>query len=151
MANEDKIGIYAIENLVTGRDYIGMTTTSFAQRWSEHKFSLQRGEHVNLALQDDWDLYGEASFEFYIVEIVQDVRMVADREAHWIELNSTYCTLDETYNISGMTMLRREKLISAYREAGASGQTFASVYAQYRGTKEIVFPAWQEGRRKRSA
>ena len=38
-----------------------------------------------------------------------------------------------------------------YRAAGADGETFAKVYAQHKGTKEIVFTAWQEGKAQRHA
>jgi hypothetical protein len=37
-------------------------------------------------------------------------------------------------------------LVELYRAAGAEGLTFANVYKLHKGTKEIVFPAWQEGR-----
>lgn len=37
-------------------------------------------------------------------------------------------------------------LVEVYRALGAEGVTFAKAYAQHKGTKEIVFTAWQEGR-----
>lgn len=37
-------------------------------------------------------------------------------------------------------------LVELYRALGAEGVTFAKAYAQHKGTKEIVFTAWQEGR-----
>lgn len=37
-------------------------------------------------------------------------------------------------------------LEALYEAAGAQGLTFAKVYAQHKGTKEIVFTAWQRGR-----
>jgi hypothetical protein len=40
-----------------------------------------------------------------------------------------------------------QALEGLYRAAGARGDTFNSTYAQYKGTKEIVFTAWQEGHR----
>jgi hypothetical protein len=40
-----------------------------------------------------------------------------------------------------------QALEALYWAAGARGDTFASTYAQHKGTKEIVFTAWQEGRR----
>ena len=39
-----------------------------------------------------------------------------------------------------------QALIALYRAAGAEGLTFANIYKVHKGTKEIVFPAWQEGR-----
>lgn len=37
-------------------------------------------------------------------------------------------------------------LVEVYRALGAEGLTFAKAYARHKGTKEIVFTAWQEGR-----
>lgn len=40
-------------------------------------------------------------------------------------------------------------LVEVYRALGAENVTFAKAYAQHKGTKEIVFTAWQEGRATR--
>lgn len=40
-------------------------------------------------------------------------------------------------------------LVEVYRALGAEGMTFAKAYAQHKGTKEIVFTAWQEGKAKK--
>jgi hypothetical protein len=39
-----------------------------------------------------------------------------------------------------------QALIALYRAAGADGITFTKAYAQHKGTKEIAFTAWQEGK-----
>ena len=47
----------------------------------------------------------------------------------------------------GDTDAYTQALIALYRAAGADGITFTKAYAQHKGTKEIVFTAWQEGRK----
>lgn len=145
--NNDKTGIYAIENLVTGRDYIGATTISFAERWRVHQKALRAGRHSNRLLQRDWDLYGEAAFEFYIVEVVNDRRDAMDREAHWLGLNAHYCTAEETYNVIGTKTLRvNVGLLQQYRQAGRDGRAFQPTYVKLRGSRNAAFAAWKEGK-----
>jgi hypothetical protein len=42
-------------------------------------------------------------------------------------------------------------LVALYQAAGADGIPFARAYATHKGTKEIAFTAWQDGRKSRSA
>lgn len=42
-------------------------------------------------------------------------------------------------------------LVEVYRALGAEGETFAKAYAQHKGTKEIAFTAWQEGRAQKGS
>jgi len=37
-------------------------------------------------------------------------------------------------------------LVALYRAAGIEGRPFSPLYAQLKGSKEMVFAAWQEGR-----
>lgn len=76
-------GIYAIVNKVTDRKYIGQTGR-FLYRWTKHKLLLHRGEHSNLELQRDWNLYGPDAFEFQILEIVGGMALVK-REREYIQ------------------------------------------------------------------
>lgn len=63
----DICGIYAIENLVNHKIYIGQSVHIY-QRWREHKCYLRNNNHRNLHLQKSWLLYGESNFEFRIIE-----------------------------------------------------------------------------------
>lgn len=81
----DKFGIYKIVNTTTNRIYIGGTTVSFSKRWKMHGGHLRNGIHVNTELQRDWDLLGEPSFLFEILEIVERRGDVCEREQYWID------------------------------------------------------------------
>lgn len=51
--------IYAIENTVTGKIYVGSTTIA-GRRFSGHDYQLRSGIHPNKELQADWEKYGGA-------------------------------------------------------------------------------------------
>lgn len=59
-------GIYAIQNSVNKRCYIGMSRY-IEKRFATHKLNLKKGKHVNQAMQSDWDVFGAHCFEFEIV------------------------------------------------------------------------------------
>jgi len=56
-------GIYAIENKINGKRYIG-SAVNIRRRFIEHKSPLRRGIHWNRYLQRAWDMHGEESFSF---------------------------------------------------------------------------------------
>jgi group I intron endonuclease len=88
-------GIYKIINAVDGKFYIG-SAADIDDRWSVHKSLLRNGKHANRHLQSSWKKYGEESFQFEVIEIVD--RDLIDRENFWIAM--TNCTNPEVgYNI----------------------------------------------------
>ena len=60
-------GVYKITNLVNGKVYYG-SSRNVGLRFSNHRSRLRRGNHHNIHLQRSWDMYGEPSFEFQVVE-----------------------------------------------------------------------------------
>ncbi len=78
-------GIYAIY-LEDGRCYVGSTAQSFKKRWAEHRQRLNRGSHPNIHLRRAWEKYGEASFQFCVLEAldISDDSVRISRENHWI-------------------------------------------------------------------
>ena len=62
-------GIYAIVNRENGDRYVGSSTT-LARRRQAHWSSLRGGYHPNIHLQRAWNKYGEAAFEFVVLEEV---------------------------------------------------------------------------------
>lgn len=89
-------GIYRITNKINGNTYIGKTGMNFGDRWDCHKSKLNNNKHDNPHLQKAWIKYGSDSFEFCIVETVDDVNLLNDLEVKYIK---QYRDIDKCYNI----------------------------------------------------
>lgn len=59
-------GIYAIENTVNGKRYIG-SATNLAARRAWHMNALRRGAHHSVLLQRSYDKHGESVFSFKVL------------------------------------------------------------------------------------
>lgn len=90
----NKSGIYRIDG-PKGRFYVG-SAKGLSRRWIEHKRDLRRGTHGNPRLQRAWSKYGEESFEFSVLEYVEDVTQLLAREQHWID---TLDAVKKGYNV----------------------------------------------------
>lgn len=82
-------GIYAIRNIITGKLYIG-SAVNIGDRLHKHRGRLRSNIHPNKHLQLAWNKYWEQSFEFIILEYVEDVNLLLHAEECWIEYHSTY-------------------------------------------------------------
>ena len=60
--------IYAIENTVNSRCYIG-STANYKSRWHTHRSRLRNGKHHSFILQRAWDKYGEGAFVFKLLVV----------------------------------------------------------------------------------
>ncbi|MFQ5857558.1 MAG: GIY-YIG nuclease family protein [Anaerolineae bacterium] len=76
-------GVYQIRCVPTGKIYIG-SAVDLEHRWEQHRRSLRRGDHHNIYLQSAWDKYGEANFEFSVLEFVDPADLLR-AEQEWID------------------------------------------------------------------
>ena len=95
LTNLNKIGIYCIINTTNGKRYVGSTASSFKQRFMQHIHKLRHGTHVNKHLQASFLKYGESSFKFEILEIVETSEGIRNLEKQYIEM---YNAVKEGYN-----------------------------------------------------
>lgn len=95
MFNEYKnlTGIYAIENTVNNKVYIGSASVCFRKRFKEHINSLKRSCHHSQHLQRSFDKYGFECFRFLVLEEV-DPKECIKREQIWLNI------IKPEYNIS---------------------------------------------------
>ena len=79
-------GVYAITCNKNNKVYIG-ESKCLSMRFHSHKSDLKlSNRHTNTALQKDWDLYGEQSFTFEILEITQNNKKhLVERERFYID------------------------------------------------------------------
>lgn len=76
------IGIYAIENKVTGECYVGQSR-NIPARFQQHISMLERGEHHSVKLQRAYDSRGIGDFTFKILELC-DPEQLDEKESEWI-------------------------------------------------------------------
>lgn len=89
-----KSGIYKILNKANGKFYIG-SAKNFYVRWHLHRSQLANNRHKNSHLQSAWSLYGEASFEFVVLE---ETSLLKEREQYWLDATKCYYR-DIGYNL----------------------------------------------------
>lgn len=82
-------GIYQIVNLVNGHRYIGSSNNIY-KRWKRHLWHLRRGEHHSVYLQRAYNLYPKESFEFSVIEEVDESKLFEREEYHINELKPEY-------------------------------------------------------------
>lgn len=81
--------IYLIETPANGKQYVGSAVDLMA-RWSTHISHLRGGVHSNVHLQRAWAKYGVDGFRFSVVEFVDDLAKLTEREQHWIDALDVY-------------------------------------------------------------
>jgi group I intron endonuclease len=83
-------GIYCIKNKINGKVYIG-SSKNIANRWMIHRWLLRKGNHHSPHLQKAWNIYGELSFEFVILETLPDDRdILIASEQTWLDKTKSY-------------------------------------------------------------
>lgn len=94
MADVDKVcAIYLLFNKVNGKRYIG-STINLAGRIRTHFSDLRLNKHGNPLLQEEYNIYGEKSFELVVLRYLDTDNDIRQLEQQWIE----WC--DPEYNIT---------------------------------------------------
>lgn len=76
-------GIYFIKNLITNDQYVGQAY-SIESRLARHIGDLKKGKHTNKILQEDFNKFGQNSFQYGVLEIVErDKQVMTEKEIYW--------------------------------------------------------------------
>lgn len=86
-------GIYAIENIINKKVYIGQSN-NILLRFSNHKYELNNNKHFNSHLQRAWYKYGKENFIFKIL-CECNPQELNEKEIYFIDL---YCSFEYGYN-----------------------------------------------------
>lgn len=62
-----QVWVYEIRHVETNHSYVGSTVT-LGDRWTNHRYELNRNTHHTPRLQNAWNKYGKDAFEFRILE-----------------------------------------------------------------------------------
>ncbi len=76
--------IYAIVNNVTRDMYVG-SAVAVSRRWRAHRNLLTKQCHYNTRLQRAYDKYGANTFDWEVVQFVDDKSKLIQQEQFWID------------------------------------------------------------------
>lgn len=123
----NKAYIYMLKNNKNNKCYIGQSTNN-KRKWT-HFNHLKHNKHHNYKLQDDYNEYGENVFSFEVLEELNDILKISDRENYWIE---KYNSIKNGYNIakggSGIVTLNARKNMSKSQKGKSSSKRTFSDY-----------------------
>jgi len=80
-----RAGVYAIRNQITGRALVA-GSTNVQGTLNRNRFELQRGQHRNARLAQDWVEHGETNFLFDVVDVVKPSEDPAFNAARELEM-----------------------------------------------------------------
>jgi group I intron endonuclease len=83
MKDKTIIGIYCIKNLTNRKIYVGKSI-NIKERIIIHFSMLRNVRHYNIFLQEDWIIFGESSFSYYILEECESENL-DERERFYIK------------------------------------------------------------------
>ena len=96
-SKDGKPAIYQIKNKINNKIYVGSCTGHY-RRKAQHWYKLRNNVHDNIHLQSSWNKYKETSFKFEVLEFVEDITSLVEKEQIWIDkLNA--CNNKIGYNI----------------------------------------------------
>ena len=89
-------GVYQIRNTNTDKIYVG-SAVNFSERRGKHKYYLKKGTHHSIHLQRSWEKHGIDAFRFEVLEIVENLDQLVEREQHYLDTLKPFD--DNGYNI----------------------------------------------------
>lgn len=138
-------GIYCIRNTVDGKLYIG-SSLNIKRRWNGHRSQLRRGVHHSTYLQRAWNLYGAEAFAFEIVELVDEVQLVARETFHLQQTRPAYNLAPVGGSKRGMkigpfTQEHRDKIGAAHRGKKLTPEQVDAMSKRLKG--RVITPEWR--------
>lgn len=137
-----KSGIYKILNKINGKFYIG-SAVNFKRRFARHQRLLNAKEHPNEHLQNAWNKYWNISFEFIVLQYVENKKDLIRYEQIWLDFTKCY-DREIGYNICKIannrtgilhSLLSKAKMSIAAKGRVKSAEWQAKITASITGKK----------------
>ncbi len=108
-------GVYMIQNNVNNKFYVG-STSNFVKRFILHRHLLRRNKHHSPHLQAAWNKYGEDSFTFMRLCVVENNELRLAIEQSYLDYLRPAYNVSPTA-VSSMGIKRSEETQAKMREA----------------------------------
>lgn len=103
-----KSGVYMIKNKKINKIYVG-SSKNLHTRIRDHQYKLYKNTHENMYLQKDWNEYGDEFFIVEIIEYVNELNELKNREQYWLDRLKSYHR-DKGYNINNFASTKGKTL-----------------------------------------
>ena len=97
-------GIYKIINIKNNKVYIG-SSENIDQRIKQHIRELKNNKHHSYKLQIDWNKFGEDNFISELLEEINNIELLRERELYWIKF---FNSINEGYNLTDNTSINKK-------------------------------------------
>lgn len=77
-------GIYCFTNIENNKIYVG-SARNLRKRLTHHLSNLRLNKHHSKHFQNAWNKYGEDSFEYKVIEFVDDISNLLIREQYYLD------------------------------------------------------------------
>ena len=129
-------GVYRITNIRTGRAYVG-SSVNVSKRLAWHFNELERGVHHCGHLQNSYNKWGKDAFDCDIIEYIDDVTKLIEREQFYID-SLGFKNLYNSSPTAGSSLgvKRSEETKAKLRTRIISPETRAKISAAATGRKD---------------
>lgn len=114
---EIKSGVYCIENTINNKKYIGSSINVYKRR-NRHFSELKTNKHKNSKLQNSFNKHGFSCFIFYVLELVEDVQLLIEKEQSFIDEQKPEYNINLIAN-SSLGVKRSEETKEKIRQANS--------------------------------
>ena len=111
----DNKGVYCIENTKDGKKYVG-SSQEIKKRKSRHFSELRNNKHKNKKLQNAYNKHGSDCFIFYIIEEIEDVNLLIEREQYYLDDLKPFYNINIIAN-SSLGVKRSDEMKEKVRQA----------------------------------
>lgn len=131
--------IYKITNLVNGKSYIGKTSKTLDQRFTEHKIEAFRSRAEKRPLYSAMRKYGIENFKIELIEDNLSDDLINEREIYWIEFYKTYHNgYNATIGGDGKSFYNHDFLLQEFLKGKSVTEIAREIGCTHKTVSEIV-------------